>query len=104
MSPVSGRSCPHTQLNSVVLPAPFGPTRPTHSPGATSNVMLCTACIPPKDLHTPRSDKRGPASATGTRGREGAGELRLLVALALLLTPGAPGEKEPLESLGPTAL
>ena len=34
MSPDSGRSCPQTQLNRVVLPAPLGPTRPTLSPGA----------------------------------------------------------------------
>ena len=61
MSPDSGRSCPHTQLKSVVLPAPLGPTRPTLSPGATSNVMLCTAWIPPKDLHTPRRLRSGSA-------------------------------------------
>ena len=53
MSPSSGRNWPQTQLNNVVLPAPLGPTRPTLSPGLTSKVMLCTALIPPKDLHTP---------------------------------------------------
>src|SRR5271170_2025782 len=72
MSPASGRSCPQTQLNKVVLPAPFGPTNPTLSPGATSKVMVCTAWIPPKDLHTPWRRRRGSTSATGTRRRHGA--------------------------------
>src|SRR5580698_7959811 len=72
MSPDSGRSCPQTQLNKVVLPAPFGPTSPTLSPGATSKVMVCTAWIPPKDLQTPWSRRRGSTSATGTRRRHGA--------------------------------
>src|SRR6516225_4050931 len=95
MSPVSGRSCPHTQLNSVVFPAPFGPTRPTHSPGATSNVMLCTAWMPPKDLLTLRTERIGPASAMSVRGREGAGQILL----------GVPArEEQPLEPLGRTAL
>src|ERR1700761_8884506 len=65
-SPCSGRSCPQTQLNSVVLPAPLGPTRPTLSPANTSKVMLCTAWIPPKDLHTLRNWRSG-ASAIGAR-------------------------------------
>ena len=33
--PLLGRSCPHMQLNSVVFPAPLGPTSPTASPAAT---------------------------------------------------------------------
>src|SRR6202034_2278004 len=69
MSPASGRSCPQTQLNRVVLPAPFGPTRPTLSPGATSNVMLWTAWIPPNDLQTPRMLRRVALSAIGARRR-----------------------------------
>jgi hypothetical protein len=32
-SPSSGASSPTTMRNRVVLPAPFGPTRPTFSPG-----------------------------------------------------------------------
>ena len=59
MSPSSLRSCPHTQLNSVVLPAPLGPTRPTLSPAPTSKEMSWTAWIPPKDLDTLRSESSG---------------------------------------------
>ena len=65
--PHPARNCPQTQLNKVVLPAPLGPTRPTLSPGATSNVMLCTAWIPPKDLQTPRRLRSGSTSAIGAR-------------------------------------
>src|SRR5580704_1164690 len=35
----------------VVLPAPFGPTSPTISPGATSKPTSSTARKPPNDLH-----------------------------------------------------
>src|SRR5207237_7462126 len=34
-TPASGSSRPATTRRSVVLPAPFGPTRPTRSPSAT---------------------------------------------------------------------
>jgi hypothetical protein len=67
MSPSSGRNWPQTQLNSVVLPAPLGPTSPTLSPAPTSNEMVCTALIPPKDLQTPSIRRSGSTSATGTR-------------------------------------
>src|ERR1700727_2938258 len=66
ISPSSGRNCPQTQLNNVVLPAPFGPTRPTLSPGATENEMLWTGSIPPKDLQTPCRRRSGSTSAIGT--------------------------------------
>src|SRR5580704_14543241 len=94
MSPISGRSCPHTQLNNVVLPAPFGPTRPTHSPADTSNVMLETAWMPPNDLQTPRRLRRGAASAIGVPGREGA-TLEFLRAAA---------EEQSLEAIVPAPL
>src|ERR1700690_1677888 len=68
MSPSSLRNCPQTQLNSVVLPAPFGPTRPTLSPSPTSKLMSLTACTPPKDFATPCSDRSGD-SAQGARCR-----------------------------------
>jgi hypothetical protein len=35
-------------LNAVVLPAPFGPIRPTVSPGSTSNETPSSATMPPK--------------------------------------------------------
>src|SRR5580698_5854843 len=68
ISPLSLRSWPQTQLNSVVFPAPFGPTSPTLSPGWTSKLMSWTALIPPNDLATPRNDSRG--SPIGQRGGE----------------------------------
>ena len=35
------------QLNSVVLPAPFGPIRPTIEPGSRSNETPASATTPP---------------------------------------------------------
>src|ERR1700722_1204700 len=96
ISPSSGRSCPHTQLNSVVLPAPFGPTNPTLSPAATSNEMACTAWIPPKDLQTPCRRRSGSVSATGTRRRHGA--------FLQLFGLGLTREEQPLEAHGPPPL
>src|SRR6185437_4841019 len=66
ISPSSWRSCPHTQLNNVVFPAPFGPTRPTLSPAATSKLMSCTAWIPPNDFETLRRERRA-GSDIGSR-------------------------------------
>src|ERR1051325_7401381 len=40
---------------SVVLPAPFSPTSPTISPGATSSETSSTARVRPKDFVTWRS-------------------------------------------------
>src|SRR5689334_5650176 len=40
------------QLKSVVLPAPFGPIRPTMRPGATSNDTPSSATMPPKRTAT----------------------------------------------------
>ena len=46
------------QLNSVVLPAPFGPIRPQISPRPTSNYTLSSATMPPKRTDTPRTLSR----------------------------------------------
>src|SRR4051794_5572763 len=40
------------QLKSVVLPAPFGPIRPTMRPGATPNETPSSATMPPKRTRT----------------------------------------------------
>src|ERR1700683_1215177 len=71
ISPMSWVSWPHTQLKSVVLPAPFGPTRPTLSPAWTSKVTSCTAWMPPNDLATPRSESSAERSAIGAQCRIG---------------------------------
>jgi len=39
----------------VVLPAPFGPIRPTSSPGSMSKSTPATARTPPKLTDTPRA-------------------------------------------------
>ena len=50
--PVSFCSVPQMQLTSVDLPEPFGPIRPSRSPGATSRSMPSSATKPPKRLPT----------------------------------------------------
>ena len=51
--PAVGLCRPTSVLNSVDLPAPFGPMSPTISPLVTSNETASTACSPPKRLLTP---------------------------------------------------
>ena len=41
------------QLNSVVLPAPFGPISPQMAPLATSKLTSSSAVTPPKRIVTP---------------------------------------------------
>src|SRR5437764_10004400 len=48
-------------LNSVVLPAPFGPMMPSSSPACTASVTLRTAVRPPNRLVTLSSCSIGPA-------------------------------------------
>src|SRR3954447_10282190 len=43
------------QLNAVVLPAPFGPMRPTISNSLTSRVTSCSACSPPNRMDRSRT-------------------------------------------------
>lgn len=45
--PASGRTMPRTIRAIVLLPAPFGPSRPKHSPGATANDSPLTAILSP---------------------------------------------------------
>src|SRR4030042_1023981 len=48
--PRSGRRNPESRLNSVVLPAPFGPMRALMAPCGTSKDTLSTALRPPNRL------------------------------------------------------
>src|SRR5438128_9608723 len=48
MRPSEGFTRPETALNSVVLPAPLGPTSPTTSCVPTESVTVLTAVSPPK--------------------------------------------------------
>ena len=51
------------QLNSVVLPAPFGPITATIAPRGISSDTSRSACTPPNAMLTPRA--RSSASALG---------------------------------------
>src|SRR5882672_3962092 len=51
--PASARRSPLIRLNSVVLPAPFGPSTPSVSPAATDSEMLSATLSAPKLLQTP---------------------------------------------------
>src|SRR5205085_12011804 len=46
--PYEGRSRPESTPKRVLLPAPFGPTRPTTSASGTDRSTLLTAARPPK--------------------------------------------------------
>ena len=57
--PVSGVRSPVTRLNSVVLPAPFGPMISRRSPGITVSETSRVAGRPPKRLFRPHDFERG---------------------------------------------
>src|SRR5258708_1674997 len=59
MLPSSFLSVPAMQLTSVLLPEPFGPMRPTRSPGRTAKSTLSSAVKPPNLLVTPETTRRG---------------------------------------------
>src|SRR5262249_4738498 len=70
--PRVARSTPEIRLNTVVLPAPFGPTRLTISPSSTSIDSSSTATRPPKATVRPRTSRiarRSPNRRSLTRGR-----------------------------------
>src|ERR1700744_2495955 len=52
MAPVLAGVTPQTVLTSVVLPAPFGPIRPSTPPLPTENVTSRSACKPLKRRDT----------------------------------------------------
>src|SRR6266852_7674363 len=55
MLPSSFLSVPAMQLTSVLLPEPFGPMRPTRSPGRTMKSTRSSAVKPPTLLVTPET-------------------------------------------------
>src|SRR5260370_23169935 len=61
MEPADGRSRPPIRLNSVVLPAPFGPMRATISPSATSKLTRWRTRRPPKLRATSVPSRKGRA-------------------------------------------
>src|SRR6185369_9940049 len=86
------------RLNSVVLPAPFGPIRLVTLPGSIDRSTAFTATSPPNRMVTPRASSSGgpfaPASAIASATPAGAasesiGNLdRLLVELGPPLAAG----------------
>src|SRR5919199_1058690 len=67
MIPRVGRRNPLITLKSVVLPAPFGPSTPTISPGLQAMSTRSSAVIPPKWIV--RSRVRRSVLATDTSAR-----------------------------------
>src|SRR5437879_2039911 len=58
-APDVGGSSPVTTLNSVVLPAPFGPINPVIRPPSAEIDASSSATLPPKRTLTPRTSSRG---------------------------------------------
>ena len=71
IEPAVSRLLPATQSMSVVLPAPFGPSRPTTSPGATCSVTSSRAVNPPNRWVSP--DTARVRAGTGVRRAAGSG-------------------------------
>src|SRR5207244_9683048 len=86
--PTVGSCRPHTTLNRVVLPAPFGPIRPVTVPPSTPRSTPCSACTPPNRTSIPSAsssaNRRHPLSQE--RGHR-------------LVSGGTPPEREPVEQL-----
>src|SRR5579872_5739218 len=62
------------QLNSVVFPAPLGPTSPTASPGITERDTSLSAAMPPNRIEIPEAWSNGSATRAPRRGyRHGRG-------------------------------
>src|SRR5262249_34128774 len=61
-SPWKGVS-PRMAFSAVVLPAPFGPIKPTMRPSATRKSIPSSARVEPKDLRRPRASRQSMGSA-----------------------------------------
>src|SRR5206468_8913912 len=69
IEPRVGRRKPVKRLKQVVLPAPFGPIRPTISPLSTVRSTRLTAASPPKSRVSSRVSRS--ATKSGRRARRG---------------------------------
>src|SRR4051812_40449147 len=65
--PASGGIKPVMTLNSVVLPAPFGPITLKISPGCTARSTPSTAATPPKCRFKPRTSSSGATDVVTSR-------------------------------------
>src|ERR1700730_4794255 len=70
IAPASGASAPAIMLNSVVLPAPFGPITAKMSPGSTAKPTSWTARSPLKLLDRPATSSSGAMSRPAIRERQ----------------------------------
>ena len=68
--PSSGVMAPRSISSVVVLPAPFGPRKPTRSPGATMTSTPLTAWTSPKRFTRPRASSTDPTGGQSS-GRPG---------------------------------
>src|SRR5271156_470399 len=75
--PAPGDRSPEMRPNRLVLPAPFGPTIPTVSPGPTSNERSSAMTTRPKRFVTRSSWSSGFAIRLGVGWFEGSGERHL---------------------------
>ena len=77
ISPSSGIACAVSSRIVVDLPAPLGPSRPTHVPSGTSRSRWSTAVSSPKRLTTPRRLRAGtPPRMSGGGAQFGTGSRR----------------------------
>src|SRR5690349_24885107 len=79
ISPADGSSVPEISPNTLVLPAPFGPTMPSTSPAPTVSDSRSATTTLPKLLLTASSSSNGGAAASGIRGMQVGGDLHILV-------------------------
>src|SRR5215204_2257543 len=70
--PALARARPRRSLIVVVLPAPFGPRRPSSSPRPTVRSRPCSATVWPYVFATPWSSIAGDDTLAVTGGRQGA--------------------------------
>src|SRR3712207_4962384 len=75
MRPLSGRTTPPSTFMSVLLPAPFSPTKPSTSPARSRSDTPSSATTPGKALPMPSSSSSGdPPAAAATPGASAAAE------------------------------
>ncbi len=85
--PASGRSSPSRQLKNVVLPAPFGPMRPTASPSSTVIETSSSAVMPENRFVIPRASSKLMLPALGPAARAARATLRSSIGRSRAVPP-----------------
>src|SRR5580658_436034 len=75
--PASGDRSPEMRPNRLVLPAPFGPTIPTVSPGLTASDRFSATTTRPNRFATPSSSSSGLVIRSRVSGVQVGGDLRV---------------------------